>query len=53
MEKTGNKRLGIQILVFTAVMVLLSIAFFWIVRDDWDYTSVRTEPLTSSGLIRV
>ncbi len=53
MEKTGNRPLGIRILALTAVMVLLAYALFWIVRDDWDYTAVRTEPLTSSGLIPV
>ena len=37
----------------TLAAFVLAILFYWVVREDWEYTATETEPLTSAGLIPV
>ena len=47
LDKTVMKRVA-RLTVIAAALTLL---FFWVVRENWEYSEVQTDPLTSSGLI--
>ena len=46
-----EKTLGKKILLLTVVFAVLAAVFFWVVRENWEYTSAQTDSVTSSGLI--
>lgn len=46
-----EKTLGKKILLLTVVFAVLAVVFFWVVCENWEYTSAQTDPLTASGLI--
>ena len=46
-----KRTMGEKILLLTIAAAVLALLFFWVVRENWDYTAVETEPLTSVGLI--
>ena len=49
-----RKRSAVKgIIWLTLAALVLAALFYWVVRDDWEYTAVETEPLTSAGLIPV
>ena len=49
-----RKRSAVKgIIWLTLAALVLAVMFYWVVRDDWEYTAVETEPLTSAGLIPV
>ena len=41
------------LLVLTLVMLALTALFFWVVRENWDDTSVRSEPISAYGVLPV
>ncbi len=41
------------LLVLTLVMLVLTALFFWVVRENWDDTSVRSEPISAYGVLPV
>ena len=52
-EDMTEMKLGKRLLVLMLAAAVLTALFYWVVREDWAYSAVTTEALTSSGVIPV